>query len=134
MCIRDRFDKLQKFEANVDRLTRVEYPEESEDFRKWISHIVFIDGIGDCQLQQVLRVARHQNSSEALIHALRFEAAKSATYIDQSMSSRSSQTDPIPQYRHSGWHKETIQKQQFKKSAAPQLWETWSSTGRLLEE
>ena len=29
-------------------------------------------------------------------------------------------TDPIPQYRHSGQHKETIQKQQFKKSEVPQ--------------
>ena len=36
------------------------------------------------------------------------------------MPSRCSQTDPIPQYRHGGRDKETIQKQQFKKSAAPQ--------------
>ena len=32
---------------NIDRLTRLAYPEESEDFRKWISLIMFIDGIRD---------------------------------------------------------------------------------------
>ena len=47
---------------------------------------MFIDGIRDSQLQQVLRMARHDNKSDALFHALRFEAvAKSATYINQSM-------------------------------------------------
>ena len=65
-------------------------------------------------------MARHDNKSDALFHALRFEAAKSATYINESTSSRCSQKDPIPQYRHGGRHKETIQEQQCKKSAVPQ--------------
>ena len=43
-----------------------------------------MDGIRGSQLQQVLRMARHQNSSDALVHALHFEVAKSATYINQS--------------------------------------------------
>ena len=110
-------ETLREFEANVDRLTRLAYPEESEDFRKWISLIVFIDGIRDSKLQHVLRMAWHQNSSDALVHALRFEAAKSATYINESMPSRCSQTDPIPKYRHNGRNKETTQEQQFKKYA-----------------
>ena len=94
-------ESLQEFEANIDRLTRLAYSEESEDFRKWISLIMFIDGIRDSQLQ-VLRMAWHDNKSDALVHALRFEAAKSATYINQSMPSRCSQMHPIPQYCHSG--------------------------------
>ena len=81
----------------------------------WIAHIVFIGCIIDSQLQQVLRVVWHHNSSDALIHAFCFEAAKSATYINQSMSSHCSQTDPISQYCHNGCNKETIQGQQFKK-------------------
>ena len=80
-------ETFQGFEANVYRLTRLAYPEESEDFQKWISLIMFIDGIRDSQLQQVLRMAQHDNKSDALVHALRFEAAKSATYINQSMPS-----------------------------------------------
>ena len=45
---------------------------------------------------------------------------KRQNYIKQSMSSRCSQTDPISQYRHNGRKKETIEEQQFKKSAATQ--------------
>ena len=81
---------------------RLAYPEESEDFRTWIAHIVCIDGVRDSQLQQVLRMARHHNCSDALVHALCFEAAKSATYINQCMPSRCSQTDPITRYHYSG--------------------------------
>ena len=62
-------ESLQEFEANVDRLTRLAYPEESENFRKWISLIMFIDDIRDSQLQ-VLRIARNGNKSDALVHAL----------------------------------------------------------------
>ena len=51
-----------------------------EDFRIRFAVQTFIDGIGDCELQQVLRMARHRNSSEALVHAPEFEAAKSASH------------------------------------------------------
>ena len=68
MCIRDRRlgESLQEFEVNVNRLTRLAYPEKSEDFRTWIAHIGFIDCIRDSNLQ-VLRMARHQISSDALV-------------------------------------------------------------------
>ena len=33
----------------------------------WIAWIVFIDVIRDCQLQQVLRMARHDNKADALV-------------------------------------------------------------------
>ena len=49
-------ETLQEFEANVDQLTRLAYPEALEDLRTWISHIMFIDSIRDSQLQ-VLRLS-----------------------------------------------------------------------------
>ena len=61
---------LREFEANIDRLTRLAYPEESEDFQTWIAHIVFIDSITDSQLQQVLRMVWHQNSYNSLVSKL----------------------------------------------------------------
>ena len=91
MCIRDRYyaqlrtkrqrsgESLQEFEASIDRLIRLAYPEAPKDFRIRFAVQTFIDGIGDCELHQVLRTARHRNSSEALVHALEFEAAKSVS-------------------------------------------------------
>ena len=40
---------------------------------------IFTAGVRDNELQQVLRMARHQKSVYALAHALQFEAAKSAS-------------------------------------------------------
>ena len=78
-----RSDKsLQEFEENVDCLTRLGYPEASKDFGTWIAHTVFIDGIRDTKLQ-VLRMEWYHNSSDAPVHALHFEAAKSANYVNK---------------------------------------------------
>ena len=77
---------------SIDRLIRLAYPEAPEDFRIRFAVQTFIDGIGDCELQQVLRMARHRDSSEALVHALEFEAAKSASrYINGFVPSGCSQ-------------------------------------------
>ena len=85
-------ETLQEFEASIDRFIRLAYPEAPDDFRIRFAVQTFIDGIGDCELQQVLRMARHRNSSEALVHALEFEAAKSASrYINGFVPSRCSQ-------------------------------------------
>ena len=62
MCIRDRA-----------------YPEAPEDFRTNFAMQTFTVGVRGNELQQVLRMARHQNSAYALVHALQFEAAKSAS-------------------------------------------------------
>ena len=46
----------------------------------------------DCELQQVLQMVKHWNSSEALVYALNFEAAKSAScYINGFVPSHCSQ-------------------------------------------
>ena len=60
--------------------------------------------LSDCELQQVLRIARRRNSSEALVHALEFEAAKSASrYINGFMPSHCSQKIPVSHCRYDGW-------------------------------
>ena len=67
-------DRLQELEASIDRLIILAYPEAPENFGIRSGVQTFIDSIGDCELQQVLRMARHRNSSEALVHVLEFEA------------------------------------------------------------
>ena len=62
-------ESLQEFEASIDRLIRLAYPEAPEDFRIRLAVQTFIDGTGDCELQQVLCMAKHQNSVDALVHA-----------------------------------------------------------------
>ena len=72
-------ESLQEFEASIDRLIRLAYPEAPEDFRTSFAVQTFTAGVRDNELQQVLRMARHLNSADALVHALQFEAAKSAS-------------------------------------------------------
>ena len=129
MCIRDRYytqlrtrrqssgESLQEFEASIDRLIRLAYPEVPEDFQTSFAMQTFIDGIGDCELQQVLRMARHLNSSEALVHALEFEAAKSAScYINGFVPSRCSQKIPVSHCRYDGCRKIMLADKHFQSS------------------
>ena len=78
-------ESLQEFEASVeasiDRLIRLACPEAPEDFRIRFAVQTFIDGIRDCELQQVLRMARHRNSSESLVDALEFEAVSQVSVL-----------------------------------------------------
>ena len=70
---RQRYEEsLQEFETRTDRLIRLAYTEAPEDFRKRFAVQTFIDGVGDCELQHVLRMARHRNRSEALVHTVEF--------------------------------------------------------------
>ena len=39
----------------------------------------YTDGARDNELQQMLRMAKHQTNEEALVHALQFQASKSAS-------------------------------------------------------
>ena len=64
------WESLQEFEASIDRLIRLAYPEAPEDFRTRFAMQTFTAGVRDNELQQVLRMARHQNSADALVHAL----------------------------------------------------------------
>ena len=73
-------ESLQEFEANINRLTRLAYPETLENLWKWISLSAFIDSIRDSELQQMLRIVQHQNKSDTLVDAVCFEAAKLVTY------------------------------------------------------
>ena len=69
-------ESLQEFEPSIDRLIRLAYPEAPEDFRTSFAMEIFTACVRDNELQQVLRMARHQKSADALAHALQFEAAK----------------------------------------------------------
>ena len=64
---------------SIDRLIRLAYHEAPEDFRTSFAMQTFTAGDRDNELQQVLRMARHQNSADVLVHDLQFEAAKSAS-------------------------------------------------------
>ena len=66
--------------------------------------ITFLVSISGSEMEQMLRVAWHQKSLEALVHALQLEAATSAIYINKSMSSCYSQMD-----RQNEQNKEMIQ-------------------------
>ena len=72
-------ESLQEFEASINRLIRLAYPEAPEDFRTSFAMQTFTTGVRDNELQQVLRMERHQNSADALVHILQFEAAMSAS-------------------------------------------------------
>ena len=79
---------------------------------------------GDCELQQVLRMSRHRNSSEALVHALEFEAAKSASrYINGFVPSHCNQKVPVSHCRYDGCRKTMLSDKQFKSSRESQRFE-----------
>ena len=55
-------ESLQVLETSANSLTRLAYPEDSEDFRTQIAFLTFVNAIRDCDLQKVVRMAWHQNS------------------------------------------------------------------------
>ena len=69
---------------------------------------MFIDGVRDSELQQVLRMAWHLNSTDDILQALQFEAAKLVTYVTKSMPSHCNQTDLKSHYHHNGQNKEML--------------------------
>ena len=79
---------MQEFETNGNRLARLDYLEASEDLRRRIALITFISGIRDTELQQTLRMAGHENSSNAIVRTSQFENIRSANDINRSMQSR----------------------------------------------
>ena len=68
-------ESLQEFEADIRRLINLAYPGATEEFREQLSAQYFIDGIRDQEVQKVLRIAKFDNSREALIRAMEVEAA-----------------------------------------------------------
>ncbi|KAJ8934750.1 hypothetical protein NQ318_004600 [Aromia moschata] len=72
-------ESLQEYEADVERLVHLAYPQAPKEFLEQIGIQTFIDGLVDTEMQQALRLGRHTTISDALIAALEFKAAKEAS-------------------------------------------------------
>ncbi|KAJ8942552.1 hypothetical protein NQ318_021954 [Aromia moschata] len=69
-------ESLQEYEADIERLIHLAYPQAPKEFLEQIGIQTFIDGLVDTEMQQALRLGRHTTISDALIAALEFKAAK----------------------------------------------------------
>ncbi|KAJ8952837.1 hypothetical protein NQ318_008158 [Aromia moschata] len=72
-------ESLQEYEADIERLIHLAYPQAPKEFLEQIGIQTFIDGLLDTEMQQALRLGRHTTISDALIAALEFKAAKEAS-------------------------------------------------------
>ncbi|KAJ8953809.1 hypothetical protein NQ318_006657 [Aromia moschata] len=72
-------ESLQEYEADIERLIHLAYPQAPKEFLEQISIQTFIDGLVDTEMQQALRLGRHTTICDALIAALEFKAAKEAS-------------------------------------------------------
>ncbi|KAJ8949276.1 hypothetical protein NQ318_022791 [Aromia moschata] len=72
-------ESLQEYEADIERLIHLAYPQAPKEFLEQIGIQTFIDGLVDTEMQQALRLGRHTTISDALVAALEFKAAKEAS-------------------------------------------------------
>ncbi|KAJ8952765.1 hypothetical protein NQ318_008081 [Aromia moschata] len=72
-------ESLQEYEADIERLIHLAYPQAPKEFLEQIGIQTFIDGLLDTEMQQALLLGRHATISDALIAALEFKAAKEAS-------------------------------------------------------
>ncbi|KAJ8940393.1 hypothetical protein NQ318_009824 [Aromia moschata] len=67
-----RNESLQEYEADIERLIHLAYPQAPKEFLEQIGIQIFIDGLLDTEMQQTLRLGRHATISDALI-SMRYE-------------------------------------------------------------
>ncbi|KAJ8940891.1 hypothetical protein NQ318_004590 [Aromia moschata] len=72
-------ESLQEYEADIERLIHLAYPQAPKEFLEQIGIQTFIDGLLDTEMQQALRLGRHTTISDVLVAALEFKAAKEAS-------------------------------------------------------
>ncbi|KAJ8948524.1 hypothetical protein NQ318_000064, partial [Aromia moschata] len=72
-------ESLQEYEADIERLIHLAYPQAPKEFLEQIGIQTFIDGLVDTEMQQALRLGRHTTICDALIAALEIKAAKEAS-------------------------------------------------------
>ncbi|KAJ8962236.1 hypothetical protein NQ318_018208 [Aromia moschata] len=72
-------ESLQEYEADIERLIHLAYPQALKEFLEQTGIQTFIDGLVDTEMQQALRLGRHTTISDAFIAALEFKAAKEAS-------------------------------------------------------
>ncbi|KAJ8945976.1 hypothetical protein NQ318_017092 [Aromia moschata] len=88
-------ESLQEYEADIERLIHLAYPQAPKEFLEQIGIQTFIDGLVDTEMQQALRLGRHTTICDALIAALEFKAAKEASrsYKSRELERRKQDTD-----------------------------------------
>ncbi|KAJ8940293.1 hypothetical protein NQ318_000115 [Aromia moschata] len=72
-------ESLQEYEADIECLIHLAYPQAPKEFLEQIGIQTFIDGLLDTEMQQALRLGRHTTISDVLVAALEFKAAKEAS-------------------------------------------------------
>ncbi|UYV63839.1 K02A2.6-like [Cordylochernes scorpioides] len=77
--LQKRDETLQELAADVRRLARLAFPDCPRHVQDLLAHQNFVDAIEDPECQQLFRMSDARTLKEALIHALKFEAARDAT-------------------------------------------------------
>ncbi|UYV63838.1 K02A2.6-like [Cordylochernes scorpioides] len=77
--LQKRDETLQELVADVRRLARLAFPDCPRHVQDLLAHQNFVDAIEDPECQQLVRMSDARTLKEALIHALKFEAARDAT-------------------------------------------------------
>ncbi|KAJ8936945.1 hypothetical protein NQ318_015563 [Aromia moschata] len=90
-------ESLQEYEADIERLIHLAYPQAPKEFLEQIGIQTFIDGLVDTEMQQALRLGRHTTISDALVAALEFKAAKEASRSYKSRGARVDYLYSMPQ-------------------------------------
>ncbi|KAJ8940650.1 hypothetical protein NQ318_012733 [Aromia moschata] len=72
-------ESLQEYEADIERLVHLAYPQAPKEFLEQIGIPTFIYGLLDTEMKQALRLGRHTTISDALVAALEFKADKEAS-------------------------------------------------------
>ncbi|KAJ8962392.1 hypothetical protein NQ318_018376 [Aromia moschata] len=91
-------ESLQEYEADIERLVHLAYPQAPKEFLEQIGIQTFIDGLLDTEMQQALRLGRHTTISNVLVAALEFKAAQEASR-NYKPKSRANSPDRQPEER-----------------------------------
>ncbi|UYV72258.1 hypothetical protein LAZ67_9002369 [Cordylochernes scorpioides] len=75
----ERDETLRELAADVERLARLAFTDCPRHAQDLLAHQNFVDAIEDPEGQQSVRMSEAKTLQEALIHALKFEAARDAT-------------------------------------------------------
>lgn len=80
-------ETLQELEADIERLAHLAYPSAPPEYLDLTVTDAFIDALKDEELKRAIRVSGKRRSSEALVYALSYEAAKDSSKITRHVRS-----------------------------------------------
>ncbi|KAJ8952760.1 hypothetical protein NQ318_008075 [Aromia moschata] len=128
-------ESLQEYEADIERLVHLAYPQAPKEFLEQIGIQTFIDGLVDIEMQQALRLGRHTTISDAIVAALEFKAAKEASRSHKSRVRQvkfdecQSLQETIEKIMRN--LNQTVELTTKGNQALLQLWKNWAPTGLL---